>query len=216
MKERVGEILNLLEKIYPEPKLALSFNNPLELLIATILAAQCTDLKVNQISSRLFKKYKSVKDYAMVDIKDLENDIKEITFYKNKAAYIIKGAKKIIEEFGGKVPQDISKLITLPGVGRKTANILIGNAFKGQAIAVDTHVLRVSNRLGLATSSDPDKVEENLTRQIPQEKWTTFTLAMILFGRKVCTAKNPKCGTCVLYGVCRWEGKKISGKKIGK
>lgn len=201
------KITTLLLKKYPNPRTALNFSNPLELLVATILSAQCTDVRVNEVTKTLFKKYKNVKNYAGADLNAFENEIRSTGFYRNKAKMIIGCCQKLIKEFKGRVPSTIEELTTLPGVGRKTANVILGSAFGKQAIAVDTHVLRVSNRLGIAHSENPDKVEEELTKQIPQNKWTAFNLALILHGRETCTARKPRCGACVLYDECGWPEK---------
>jgi len=201
------KITSLLLKKYPNPRTALNFTNPLELLIATILSAQCTDARVNEVTKALFKKYKNVKDFASAGLKSFESEIRPTGFYKNKARMIIGCCQKLIKDFKGKVPSTMEELITLPGVGRKTANVILGSAFGKQAIAVDTHVLRVSNRLGIAHSENPDKVEEELIRQVPNSKLTAFNLAMILHGRETCTARSPKCGRCVLYDECGWPEK---------
>ena len=201
------KIAELLLKEYPNPQIALNFNSPFELLIAAILSAQCTDVKVNEVTKVLFKKYRSPQDYVKADLKKFEHEISQITYYKNKAKMIIDCCKKLIKDFHGNVPQTVEELTTLPGVGRKTANVVLGSAFGRQAIAVDTHVLRVSNRLGIAHSNNPDKVEEELVRQLPADKLTPFNLALILHGRQTCTSKNPKCGGCVLYKECEWSEK---------
>lgn len=208
------KIVELLLKKYPHPQIALNFSNPLELLIATILSAQCTDVKVNKVTSELFKKYKTPEDYAGADIRKFEQEVSGITYYKNKARMIIECCRKIIKEFHGKVPQTMEELIALSGVGRKTANVILGSAFGKQAIPVDTHVLRVGNRLGLAHSNNPEKVEQELMEQVAQDKWTTFSLALILHGRETCIAIKPKCGECVLYKECKWEEKqRVRGKR---
>ncbi|MFZ6017858.1 MAG: endonuclease III [Nitrospirota bacterium] len=204
------KITELLLKKYINPKIALNFSNPLELLIATILSAQCTDVRVNEVTKALFKKYRTPKDYANADLKAFEEEIRPTGFYKNKAKMIIGCCQKLIEDFKGKVPSTLEELTMLPGVGRKTANVILGSAFGKQAIAVDTHVLRVSNRLGIAHSDNPDRVEEELNRQIPEDRWTTFNLALILHGRETCTAKKPKCSECMLYNECEWPGKTVS------
>jgi endonuclease-3 len=201
------KIIQLLLKKYPSPKTALNFSNPLELLIATILSAQCTDVKVNEVTKTLFKKYKTAHDYAGAPLKALEKEIKPTGFYKNKSKMIKECCKKIVKDFLGKVPDTVEELTTLPGVGRKTANVVIGSAFNKQAIAVDTHVLRVSNRLGITRSKKPDEVERELVRQIPSKKLTIFNLALILHGRETCGAKKPKCYECVLFDVCEWDEK---------
>jgi endonuclease-3 len=202
------KIVRLLLKRYPDPQIALRFSNPLELLIATILSAQCTDIRVNEVTKSLFRKYKTVKDYAQADIKTLEEEIRPTGFYKNKSKMIIGCCEKLIKDFHGNVPSTLEELITLPGVGRKTANVILGSAFGQQAIAVDTHVLRVSNRLGIAHSQNPDKVEEELNKQIPKNRWTAFNLALILHGRETCTARKPRCSECILYNECEWQEKK--------
>ena len=197
----------LLLKKYPRPKIALKFTNPLELLVATILSAQCTDVRVNEVTERLFKRYGTAKDYANADIKTFEQEIRSTGFYKNKARMIINAAKKLVSDFEGKIPSTMEELTTLPGVGRKTASVVLSAAFNIPAIAVDTHVLRVSNRLGLVKSEDPEKIEMQLRNLIPEEKWIDFSLAMILHGRETCKARKPLCNECVLYMQCRWQEK---------
>ena len=201
------KITTLLLKCYPDPKLALHYSNPLELLIAVILSAQCTDARVNEVTKTLFKKYRTAKDYADADLDTFENEIRSTGFYKNKAKNVIACCKKLVANFGGKVPKSVEDLTTLPGVGRKTANMVLGNTYGAQAIAVDTHVLLVSNRLGLAHSKDPDKVEAELLKQVPPDKLTAFSNAMILHGRETCTARAPHCTECVLYDECAWPEK---------
>lgn len=202
-------IIKLLLKKYPHPQIALRFSNPLELLIATILSARCTDVKVNEVTGILFKKYKRAEDYARADQEIFEQEIKPTGFYRNKARMVIECCKKIVNDFDGKVPETLEKLTRLPGVGRKTANVVLGSALGKQAIAVDTHVLRVSNRLGISHSSDPDKVEEELIRQLPENILTQFNLALILHGRGTCTAMKPKCPVCILYDECEWPEKMV-------
>lgn len=201
------KIAKLLLTRYPDPKTALIFSNPLELLVATILSARCTDVKVNEVTPGLFRKYKTAGDYAAADIRTFESEIRPTGFYKNKAKMIINCCKKIVSDFNGKVPDTLEELTTLPGVGRKTANVVLGSAFNKQAIAVDTHVLRISNRLGIAHSDNPDKVEVALTSQLPEKVLTAFNLAMILHGRETCTAAKPKCPACVLFRECEWPDK---------
>ena len=202
-----GKIAALLLKKYPEPKLALHYGNPLELLIAVILSAQCTDARVNTVTAMLFKKYKKAKDYAAVDPAVLEEAIRSTGFYKNKTRSVIACCQKLVAGFPGEGPHPLEELTALPGVGRKTANMLLGNAFGVAAIAVDTHVLRVSNRLGLVHSDDPGQVEEALMRQVAKDKWTAFGNAMILHGRETCIARKPRCPECVLRAVCEWPDK---------
>jgi endonuclease-3 len=200
--ERVGEILPILGKIYPDAKTALNFKNPLELLIATILSAQCTDVRVNVITGGLFKKYKSAADWVKADIKGIESDIKSTGFYHNKAISIKNSCTAIIERFDGKVPDTMDELVTLPGVGRKTANVVLGNAFGVPAIACDTHVIRLSRRLGLSENSDPVKLEFDLAEIVPKKSWTLFSHLLIFHGRNVCRARKPDCENCMISKYC--------------
>lgn len=204
---RIREILDRLEKEYGGSKLVLDFRNPLQLLVATILSAQCTDERVNSVTPGLFKKYPTANAFANADLAELEEDIRPTGFFHNKAKAIVGCCKEIVKSYGGEVPDRLEDLVKLPGVGRKTANVILANAFGQQTIAVDTHVFRVSRRLGLAFASDPDKVEQELCAIIPQQKWTTCTLALTWHGRKTCTAKKPACLVCVVYDYCPWEGK---------
>ena len=204
------KITRLLLKKYPHPEIALHFSNPLELLVATILSARCTDRKVNEVTKSLFRKYRTAKDYTRAAAAAFETEIRPTGFYKNKAKMIIDCCKKIETEFNGKVPGSLEELTTLPGVGRKTANVVLGSAFNKPAIAVDTHVLRVSNRTGIAHSNAPDRVEEELAAQIPKADQTAFTLAMILHGRETCTAVKPKCSHCFLSPECEWPEKPVN------
>jgi len=201
------KIVNILLKKYPSPNVALNFKNPMELLVSTILSAQCTDSRVNLVTPALFKKYKTAAEFAQADLKELEEEIKSTGFYRNKAKSIKNCCKMLSEEYSSVVPSTLEELVRLPGVGRKTANVILGAAFGKQAIAVDTHVLRVSNRLGLAHSKNPDKVETELNKQIEQSKWTKFNHALILHGRETCVARSPRCGSCVLYEECEWPSK---------
>ncbi len=200
-------ILKRLLKEYPHPKIALHFTNPIELLVATMLSAQCTDARVNEVTQRLFKRYKKAKDYAEADLNAFEQAIRPTGFYKNKAKAVIGCCQQLVADHGGKVPDSVEALSALRGVGRKTANMVIGNAFGVPAIAVDTHVLRVSQRLGLTEAKNADKAEEALMEQIPRESWTDFANAMILHGRQVCTARKPHCCECGLYRECEWVDK---------
>jgi endonuclease-3 len=206
MADAVRITQRLLEA-YPDPRIALRFTNPLELLVATILSAQCTDARVNAVTEGLFQRYRSAQDYARADLKTLEEAIRPTGFYRNKARTLIHCCQALVERYGGRVPDTMEDLVTLPGVGRKTAAIVLGSVFHQDAIAVDTHVLRLSNRLGLAHSRDAEKVERELMVQVPKEKWTRFTLAMILHGRQTCTARKPRCGDCPLFDLCAWEDK---------
>lgn len=201
------KITNILLKKYASAQTALNFKNPLELLVATILSAQCTDSRVNMVTPALFLKYKTAADFAQADLHEFEEQIRSTGFYKNKAKAIINCCKMLSQEYGSVVPSSLEELVRLPGVGRKTANVILGAAFGRPAIAVDTHVLRVSNRLGLAHSKNPDKVEAELNQQIDQSKWTKFNHALILHGRETCGARSPRCGSCVLYEECEWPSK---------
>lgn len=202
-----GKITALLLKKYPAPTLALHYRNPLELLIAVILSAQCTDARVNEVTASLFRKYKKARDYAAADPAVLQEEIRSTGFYKNKTRSVIACCQTLVADFHGEVPHTLEALTALPGVGRKTANMVLGNAFGVAAIAVDTHVLRVSNRLGLVHSDDPEKVEAALMRQVAKDKWTAFGNAMILHGRETCIARKPRCPECVLRAVCEWPDK---------
>jgi endonuclease-3 len=201
-QKRVKEIIKVLSKEIPDSKIALNFSNPFELLIATILSAQCTDVKVNQVTAELFKKYRSVKDYAEVNLTDLEEDIRSTGFYRNKATSIQKCCRELAARFGGKVPRTLEELVTLPGVGRKTANVILGNAFGIPGIAVDTHVHRVTQRIGLTQNEDPVKIEFDLMEIIPREEWTHFANLLIWHGRKTCIARKPLCQACLIRKLC--------------
>jgi endonuclease-3 len=202
-QDRIAEILKLLKKEYPHPKIALNFSNPLELLVATILSAQCTDDRVNEVTKDLFKKYKTARDYAEADRTELENDIRRTGFYRNKARFLQEACKLIMEKFDGNVPDTMEGLISLPGVARKTANIVLSNAFgKIEGIAVDTHVKRLSERLGLTKNKDPDKIEQDLMKMIPKNDWFQFTYMLINHGRKICAAKKPAHDKCVVRELC--------------
>ena len=200
-------ITRLLLKRYPEPKLALHFANPLQLLVAVILSAQCTDARVNAVTETLFRKYRTAADFAAADLRTFEAEIRSTGFYRNKARAVIGCCRALVERFGGKVPKSVDALTTLPGVGRKTANMVLGNAFGAQVIAVDTHVLRVANRLGLIDTKDADKAEAVLAAIVPADRQTAFANAMILHGRETCTARKPNCVECALYAVCGWPDK---------
>ena len=200
--ERVKKIWPILKKTYPGAKTALNFRNPLELLIATILSAQCTDVRVNMVTKDLFKKYKSASNWAKADIKDIELDIKSTGFYHNKAISIKGACAAIIERFDGNVPDTMDELLKLPGVGRKTANVVLGNAFGKPAIACDTHVIRLSRRLGLSENSDAVKLEFDLAEIVPKRRWTLFSHLLIFHGRNVCSARKPDCENCRIAKFC--------------
>jgi len=201
-EKRVKKIWPILEKTYPNAKSALNFRNPLQMLISTILSAQCTDVRVNMVTKEVFKKYKSAADWAKADLKEIESDIRSTGFYHNKAVNIKNATKAIIERFDGKVPDTLEELVTLPGVGRKTANVVLGNAFGKPGIACDTHVIRLSRRLGLSANSDPVKLEFDLAEILPKSIWTVFSHALILHGRNKCMARKPDCGNCQIAKYC--------------
>ena len=199
----VLKIIKLLEKEFPNAKIALDYANPLELLIATILSAQCTDKRVNIVTKTLFTKYRKVEDYANADLKELEQDIKSTGFYHNKAKNIKKCCRMLIEKFHGQIPKTMQEMLELPGVARKTANIVLQNAYCiVEGIAVDTHVRRVSKRLRLTNQEDPDKIEQDLMKIVPKTCWMKITNLLIFLGRNVCIAKKPKCNACVLNKLC--------------
>ncbi len=201
--EKVDEIISLLKKGYPGVKIALNYSNPFELLIATILSAQCTDTRVNEVTKTLFKKYRTPQDYIKTPQEELEKDIYSTGFYKNKAKSIKKLSEILVNDFDSKVPDNMDDLLTLPGVARKTANVVLSVAFgKNEGIAVDTHVKRVSARLGLTGNTSPDKIEKDLMAIVPKKDWGIFTLLLIHHGRQICTAKKPLCGECFLNKLC--------------
>ena len=203
MKEKTKNILSLLKKQYPRVKCALNFKDPLELLIATILSAQCTDIRVNKVTEALFKKYKNVKAYANASLKEFEKDIYSTGFYRNKAKNIISTCNILYKRYKGKVPRNFDELMHLPGVARKTANCVMGNAFNiPSGVVVDTHVSRISQRLGLTKNTDPNKIEQDLIKILPKEEWIMFSHRLIWHGRKVCDARKPKCEICTLNKLC--------------
>lgn len=202
-KQRAAQTIELLSKLYPDAKTALNYTNPLELLVATMLSAQTTDAQVNKVTQTLFKKYKTTKDYATAPLAQLEEDIHSTGFYHNKAKNLKACAQMLLDRFHGEVPQTMEELIQLPGVARKTANIVLYFAFGITAgVAVDTHVMRLSQRLGLTAEKDQDKIERDLMALLPKEQWMPLTNLLILHGRQVCTAKKPRCDICVLNKIC--------------
>ncbi len=202
-KERATKIIQLLEKEHPDAKIALNYSNALELLVATILSAQSTDVMINQITQKLFKKYTKAVDYANAEKSELEHDIKSSGFYHNKAKSIQGATKLIVEKFRGKVPDTMEELLELPGVARKTANIVLYGAYnKVEGVAVDTHVRRLSQRLGLTENDDPEKIELDLMRLVAKAKWMHLANLLIFHGRRVCFAKKPNCSGCVLNKIC--------------
>uniref|UniRef100_A0A7V3E754 Endonuclease III n=3 Tax=Ignavibacterium album TaxID=591197 RepID=A0A7V3E754_9BACT len=210
-KKRAKKILDILKEEYPDAKIALNFSNPFQLLVATILSAQCTDQRVNIVTKDLFKKYKAPKDFLDVSNDELEKDIFSTGFYKQKAKSIKACCKELVEKYNGKVPADFNELVKLPGVGRKTASVVAGNAFGIPAIAVDTHVKRLSNLLGFVDTENADKIEERLKELFPKEYWVLSSHLLATHGRKICVARKPKCEQCVIAKYCP-SNKLISGK----
>ncbi len=203
LKQKVRKIITLLSKVYKNPKTALNYKTPHQLLVAVMLSAQCTDKRVNEVTKDLFKKYKTVRDFAYADIKELEKDVRSTGFYRNKARNIIASSKVIVEKFHSKVPDTMEELIILPGVARKTANVVLSNAFgKNEGIAVDTHVARLSLRLGLSSNSNPDMIEKDLMAVTDRKDWGKLSNLLILHGRNICTARHPKCSACALNKIC--------------
>ena len=208
------EIIKRLKKEYPDAHCALDHTNAFELLIATILSAQCTDVRVNIVTADLFRKYSTPSDYIKVPQTELEQDIRSTGFYRNKAKNIQNACEKIIEDFGGEVPKTMDELLTLGGVARKTANVVLGNAFGiASGVVVDTHVKRISNRLGLTEEQTPEKIEKDLEKLVPKKDWVLFPHLIIWHGRAVCQARKPKCGECVLEDICPKIGVNTEQKK---
>jgi endonuclease III len=202
-KERATKIIELLEKEHPDAKIALNFSNPLELLVATILSAQCTDERVNVVTKSLFKKYTKPEDYANVPLAELELDVRSTGFYHNKARNIQKTSQILTEKYQSQIPKTMEELVELPGVARKTANIVLYGAYGiVVGVAVDTHVRRLSQRLGLTENEDQDKIEQDLMRLVPKDKWMHLADLLVFHGRRVCTAKKPNCAGCVLNKIC--------------
>lgn len=207
-KERALKAIEALKELYPEAICSLNASNSFELLVATRLSAQCTDARVNLVTPALFERYKTVEDYAAADVKDIEKYIHSCGFYKSKAESIVGMAQKILSDFGGEVPDNIEDLTTLPGVGRKTANLIVGDVYGKAAIVVDTHCIRITNRLGLVKEKDPKKIELALKKIIPAEEGSDFCHRIVLFGRDICSARKPKCEECTLFDFCKREGVK--------
>lgn len=202
-KKRTNEIIKRLKKAYPDAHCALIHANPFELLVATILSAQCTDDRVNIVTATLFRKYRTPQDYLNVSPEELANDIKSINFFNNKTKSIQGTAQKLVDNFGGEVPQTMEELLTLNGVARKTANVVLGNAFGiASGVVVDTHVSRLSQRLGLTDKTTPEKIEKDLSAIVPKKDWVMFPHWLIYHGRQICNARKPKCGECVLNDIC--------------
>lgn len=204
MKKRTREILEILDEQYGREYICyLNYNTPWQLLIATMLSAQCTDARVNIVTKDLFEKYDTLEKFAYADLKELEQDIKPTGFYHNKANNIIACTKALVEQFHGEVPSSLEELTSLAGVGRKTANVIRGNIFHEPSVVVDTHVKRISRRLGLTRNEDPEKVEMDLMKELPKDHWILYNIQIITFGRSICTARSPKCGECFLQKYCK-------------
>jgi endonuclease-3 len=202
-QERVNELIARLHQAYPDAKCSLDFTTPLELLVATILSAQCTDERVNMVTKALFKKYQSAQDYAAVPLSELEQDLKQVNFYRNKAKNIQAMATLLVQRCGGQVPRTMPELIALPGVARKTGNVVLGNAYGiSEGVVVDTHVGRISQRLGLTNNDDPVKIEQDLMKTLPKTEWLHFTHMLIYHGRAICQARKPLCQQCSLLDLC--------------
>lgn len=206
-RKRALQILERLEEAYPDARVELNYSSPFELLVATILAAQCTDAKVNQVTATLFKKYRTPEDYVRAPQEELEEAIRPTGFFRNKAKALKGCCQKLLEDFGGKLPETVEELASLPGVGRKTASIVLGNAMGKQTIAVDTHVKRVAQRLGFTSSDKPKQIEKDLMELFPQEKWTRATNLLVFHGRYTCKARKPNCLECPVYDLCPWPEK---------
>lgn len=207
-KERTFKAIEVLKQMYPEAICSLNASNPFELLVAVRLSAQCTDARVNLVTPALFEKYKTLDDYCNARLEDVENIIKSCGFYKSKASSIIGMAQAVRDNFGGIVPDNIEDLITLPGVGRKTANLIVGDVYGKESIVVDTHMIRISNRMGLVNVKDPHKIEIALKRIVPANEGADFCHRIVLFGRDVCSARKPKCDDCPMNDYCKKVGVK--------
>lgn len=208
MTKRTKEILDRLDREYgTEYRCYLNHDNAWQLLIAVILSAQCTDARVNIVTKDLFQKYDTLEKFAAADLKELEQDIHSTGFYHNKAKNIIACARRLITEYGGEVPRELSELLTLAGVGRKTANVIRGNVYDDPSIVVDTHVKRISNRLGFTKEEDPVKIEFDLMKVLPKDHWILYNIQIITLGRNICTARAPKCGSCFLQDLCKAKDK---------
>ena len=212
IKTRAARIRKSLRSLFPEVKPQLHFRNPFELLIATILSSQCTDQQVNRVTPKLFHQLKSPQDFARASLEEIEALIRSTGFYRNKAKNIKACCRVLLENHGGRVPDRLDELVDLPGVGRKTANVVLGAAFERPGIVVDTHVKRVSWRLGFTENSDPVKIEFDLMDIIPRKEWSDFSLRLIFFGRQTCTARKPKCPVCLLDPLCPYPDKTTFGQ----
>jgi len=212
--ERLSEILKRLDQLYPDVTCALTHRNAWELVVATILSAQSTDVRVNMVTHELFRKYPAVQDFARLQPEQLEPEIRSTGFFRNKSTSVVGAARRIVDEFDGKVPETMQELLTLPGVARKTANVVLGTWFgKAEGVVVDTHVHRISRRLELTKNDDPKNIEQDLMKIIPREKWILFSHQVIWHGRKLCLARSPKCADCALENICHAEDKTWSTVK---
>lgn len=207
-KERAVKAVEILKELYPDAICSLTASDPFELLVAVRLSAQCTDARVNLVTPALFERYKTIEDYANADVKEIETYIHSCGFYKSKAESIVGMAQRILSDFDGKVPDTIEDLVTLPGVGRKTANLIVGDIYGKPAIVVDTHCIRITNRLGLVAEKDPKKIEFALKKLIPAEEGSDFCHRIVLFGRDVCSARKPLCDACKMSEICKKVGVK--------
>jgi endonuclease III len=199
----IGEVISRLKEAYPDARTELTWEDPLQLLVATMLSAQSTDVRVNEVTEGLFRKYRTAEDYAEADLAELEEEIRPVGFFRNKARSIRSMARALVEEHDGEVPRTMEELVALTGVGRKTANVVLGNAFDmDEGVVVDTHVRRLSNRLGLSKENEPEKIERDLLEVVPREERTLFSHLLIFHGRRVCTSRKPDCPNCVLNHVC--------------
>jgi endonuclease-3 len=215
-RARAARIYAALDRLYPEVKCTLEYRSPFQLLVMTILAAQCTDARVNIVCKDLFRKYRTPADFASAPLVDLERAVQPCGFYRNKARNIQAACRRLMEAYGGEVPQRMEDLLSLPGVGRKTANVLLGECFGKQGVIVDTHCTRLVNRLGFAQGSDPVKLEQALMKVWPPEHWTRFSHFMVFHGRAVCTARAPRCASCVLRPDCPWPDSHAAKKRAAK
>jgi endonuclease III len=211
MEKDIRKIISNLEKMHGKERIELNFSTPLELVVATVLSAQCTDERVNRLTPALFKKYKGFQDYLDVPLEELEEDIRPTGFFRNKAKALRNIATEVEERFGGHIPEDIDTLATIKGIGRKSANLIAGMAFGKPAVIVDTHVIRVSSRVGLTGNKDPEKIEKDLKKIVPEGEWTKFSLLVTLHGRYVCLARKPECEKCLIRDYCDyWLGGKAN------
>jgi len=212
-KQKAHVVLNELSRCYPRVECGLVYHNPLELLIATILSAQCTDVRVNKVTPDLFATYKNATDFAIASLDDLEEAIRSTGFFRNKARNIRACCRQLVELYGGRVPGTMAELVKLPGIGRKTANVVLGEAFHVPGLVVDTHVKRLAHHIGLTREKDPEKIEQDLMKIVPEQNWTLFSHLLVHHGRQVCIARRPFCGECVLRRLCSFA---IKGSKINE